>query len=72
MKKGHDWNKKFDEGCKRCLACRTICMSGFIPDRFAQHGGSPVDPSLPDPSEIVPAVAWQYDPISVPYGMLIT
>ena len=28
---------------------------GFIPDRFAQHGSSPVDPSLPDLSEIVTA-----------------
>eukprot|EP00913_Durusdinium_trenchii_P005700 g5318.t1 len=33
-----------------------IAKVGFIPDRFAQHGGSPVDPSLPDPSEIVTAV----------------
>eukprot|EP00435_Cladocopium_sp_Y103_P075321 s326_g56.t1 len=33
-----------------------IAQVGFIPDRFAQHGGSPVDPSLPDPSEIVTAV----------------
>ena len=30
-------------------------MSSSIPDRFAQHGSSPVDPSLPDLSEIVTA-----------------
>ena len=49
-------------------------IEGFIPDRFAQHGGSPVDPSLPDPSEIVTAVAWQciYDPISELYVDLRT
>ena len=42
-------------------------MSGFIPDRFAQHGGSPVDPSLPDPKSCLQSLGRQYDPIFVLY-----
>ncbi|CAJ1425372.1 unnamed protein product, partial [Effrenium voratum] len=36
---------------------------GFIPNRFSQHGASPIDPSLPEPQEIVRAVDGVGEPV---------